>query len=234
MIEQSEEIIVVTGASGALGEAVVEHLLSTNRRVVGWDLESPGGGLLVPGEKSGLSRQKVDVTDANAVEKAVNQVEADLGAISAMIHLAGGFRWSMIDEIDVEDIDFLVDVNLRSGLYIARSVMKRFKARGKGRLVLISSRSTLAPGAGEGAYAATKAGLNALITSLAAEVKDIDVTVNGLQPSIINTAANREAMPEADFSTWVPRSHLAKIIAFLLSEEGASISGATLVVSGRT
>ena len=233
--QRDGEIVVVTGARGALGQTVVEMFLQWGARVVGVDIAAPGPGSLVEDEQQMRLRWlKVDVTDAVAVEGAITTVENEVGPIQTVIHCAGGFRWSPIDKISAEDIDFLVDVNLKSSLYLARSVMKRFKPREAGRLIFVSSRSTEAPGAGEGAYVATKAGLNALTRALAAEVKDLPITVNAVQPSIIDTPANRAEMPDAEHEKWVPRTDLARILGFLTSEEGQSISGARLVVSGRT
>lgn len=230
-----EQIFVITGAKGALGSVLTQRLAGVGATVVGWDHHGQGGGALVEdGEMEGVRWQQVDVTDAVALEAALELVEREVGPVAGVIHCAGGFRWSLMDKISTEDIDFLVDLNLRSSLYMARSVMKRFKERGAGRLIFISSRSTKAPGAGEGAYVATKAGLNALVRSLAAEVKESQITVNAIQPSVIDTPNNRVEMPEADFSTWVPREDLADLVEFLVSEKGRSINGAELVVAGRT
>lgn len=230
-----DRLIVVTGASGALGGELLNHFVKYGDHVIGWDIEAPGPGALVDDERRNtLKWMNVDVTDAGVVDDAVMTVEQEMGEIDAFVHCAGGFRWSHIEELDTADIDFLVDVNLRSSLYIARSVMGAMKKRGRGRLIFISSRSTISPGAGEGAYAATKAGLNALTRSLAAEVKDSEVTVNALQPSVIDTPDNREAMPDADFSTWVSRQALADLIETLISSTGDAINGAQIAVSGNT
>lgn len=234
-LEQGNRVIVVTGACGALGGDIVDQFVRYGDRVVGWDVDAPGPGALVDDERRNtLQWMNVDVTDAGVVGDAVDTVEQEIGAIDAVIHCAGGFRWSHIEDIGTEDIDFLVDVNLRSSLYLARSVMGPMKERGQGRLIFMSSKSTKGPGAGEGAYAATKAGLNALTKSLAAEVSDSEITVNALQPSVIDTPNNREAMSDADFSTWVPRGELVEIIEFLLGDSARSISGAEVEVPGRT
>ena len=233
--KKGERTIVVTGASGALGGQIVDQFVQYGDHVVGWDIEAPGPGALVEDERRRpLDWMKIDLTDAGMVADAVHTVEQEVGPIDAFVHCAGGFRWSHIDEIGVDDIDFLVDVNLRSSLYVARSVLGAMKERGTGRIIFLSSRSTISPGAGEGAYAATKAGLNALTRSLADEVKDSEITVNALQPSVIDTPDNREAMPDADFSTWVPRQELAELVEYLLSESARSVSGSLITVSGRT
>ena len=234
-IEKGEQVVVVTGASGALGGAVVDHLARFGNQVVGLDINAPGPGALVADERASTVKWlNLDLTDGAAVETAIQTVETEVGPIDGFVHCAGGFRWSKIDEISLEEIDFLVDLNLRSSLYVARSVLKAMKKRDAGRLIFISSRSTISPGAGEGAYAATKAALNALTQSLADEVKATEITVNALQPSVIDTPANREAMPNADFSTWVPREHLVDLICYLLAPQSVSISGSLIAVSGKT
>lgn len=234
-LTQGERTIVVTGAKGALGGEVVNRFVQYGDEVVGWDIEAPGPGSVVDDERRNtLSWMKVDMRDAGAIEDAVETVEQEIGPIDAFIHCAGGFRWSHIEDLSTADIDFLVDVNLRSSLYAARSVMGRMKDRQRGRVIFISSRSTNSPGAGEGAYAATKAGLNALTRSLADEVKEAEITVNALQPSVIDTPANREDMPKADFSTWVPRGELVDLVEYLIGEKARSISGSLIAVSGRT
>src|SRR5690625_3099937 len=179
---------IITGAKGALGSILMERLAGAGATVLGWDHQGEGeGGLVADQAQSQVFLQRVDVTDAQAIEAALELVEKEVGPISGVSHCAGGFRWSHVDKISTADIDFLVDLNQRSRLYMARSVMKRVKERGEGRLIFISSRSTTAPGPGEGAYVATKAGLNALVMSLAKEVKASKITVNAIQPSVIDT-----------------------------------------------
>ncbi len=233
-LEEGERVIVVTGASGALGGEVINQFVQYGDDVVGWDIDAPGPGSLVQDERRNtLQWMKVDVTDPGIVDDAVDTVEQEIGEISAFVHCAGGFVWSHVEELENDAIDFLVDVNLRSSLYVARSVLGPMKERGKGRMIFISSRSTISPGAGESAYAATKAGLNALTRSLADEVKESEITVNALQPSMIDTPDNRDEMPDADFSKWVPRDELAELIEYLISPAARSVSGSLVTVSGR-
>ncbi|RDV36383.1 SDR family NAD(P)-dependent oxidoreductase [Bradymonadaceae bacterium TMQ3] len=235
MTDANNRVVVVTGAAGALGEHVVAYFSERHERVVCWDLHAAGHGKLVEAkDRRGVWEQQVNVTDAQAIATAAASVREELGPIDVLVHCAGGFRWSKIDAIAPDAIDFLVDVNLRSSLYMVREVMGSMKSRGYGRVVLISSRSTLKPAAGEGAYAATKAGLNALVSAVADEVKGMDVTINAVQPSIIDTEANRQDMPDADFDSWVDPGELASIIYGLCPVDEHPINGALLVVSGRT
>ena len=228
------ETVVVTGAKGALGGTVTEAFLEAGCRVVGLDIViDDGPEVTADGEVDGLYWRHLDGTDAEEVGEAVAEIEGEFGGIDGLVNCAGGFRWSHIDAVGEEDVDFLVGASLRSGLLMVREVVGGMKERGFGRIVLMSSKSTLNPGEGEGAYASTKAGLNALTESVSREVKEENVTINALLPSVIDTPANREAMAEADFSKWVEREQLAEIIFRLTQPFGDPINGALIPVAGR-
>ena len=177
---------------------------------------------------------KVDLTEAKKVRAVLASITDKRGPVDGLVHCTGGFRWSKFDEVSDEDIDFLVRVNLMSTLWVVREVLGGFKKRGFGRIVLVSSRSTLGPGVGEGAYTASKAGINALVKSVAAEIAADDITINAVLPSIIDTPANRAEMPDADHDTWVSLPGLAAIISAFFAPQGAPLNGALLPVSGRT
>jgi NAD(P)-dependent dehydrogenase (short-subunit alcohol dehydrogenase family) len=227
--------VMVTGATGALGSSVVERFLAAGHRVVGVDLDLDGGDELVAdSERERLHWIEIDLSDADAVRRGVAHITDALGGIDVAVNCAGGFRWSLIGEASDEDIDFLIDANLRSALHVVREVLPAMKDSGFGRVVLISSKSTLGAGKGEGPYAATKAALNALTQAVAAEVRHIDVTINAVLPSVIDTPANRREMPEADFDRWVKREQLAEIIFSLADTFGEPINGALIPVTGRT
>ena len=232
-VEQLERV-VVTGARGALGSTVTETFLEAGCSVVGVDIEVDETGELVEdAERDGLYWRHLDATDAEEVAEVVDEIREDLGSIDALVNCAGGYRWTHIDEVDEADLDFLLGANLRSALLLTREVLPGMKETGYGRIVFMSSKSTLNPGEGEGPYASTKAGLNALAQSAAEEVKETDITINALLPSIIDTPQNREAMPEADFSTWVERDQLAEIIFRLTQPFGDPINGALIPVAGQ-
>ena len=107
------------------------------------------------------------------------------------------------------------------------------KKKNFGRMVFISARSTFQPGAGVGAYSASKSGLNMLVSSLAEEVKEFNINVNAILPTVIDTPSNRSGMPKADFSKWVKPEQLAEIIFSLTSTWGDPVHGALIPVSGR-
>lgn len=218
--------ILVTGANGALGKAVVSRFLSAGWKVTGTQFSAtPSSDLNLP---SNVQWLKVDLTNSAEVKKVFADAEFD-----AVIHCAGGFRFAPVDELADEDLHFLLATNLSSAFYLVRSILPKMKKNNFGRIVFISSSATMQPGAGMAAYAASKAGLNSLTHSLAKEVQSFDITVNAVLPSVIDTAENRRAMPKADFSKWVPPEELANFIFTLISPIGKSIHGALIPVVGR-
>lgn len=229
--------VLVTGARGALGSAVCERFLAAGIEVVGTkrprEATSEEPALTKDEARDGLHWVDMDVTAAGSVRAALNAVGTELGHLDGLVHCAGGFRWTLIGDAQDEDLDFLLNANLRSSMLLVREILPGMKARGRGRIVLISSRSTFNPGSGEGPYAATKAGINALTEAVADELKGSDVTINALLPSVIDTPANRAEMPDSNFDHWVKREQLAEIIFSLCDTLGAPINGALIPVVGK-
>jgi NAD(P)-dependent dehydrogenase (short-subunit alcohol dehydrogenase family) len=214
--------ILITGAQGALGGHVTERFLKE-----GYDVT----GTLLKGEKVRVANQaswvEVDLTRSSSVQSAL-----DGKTYSTLVHCAGGFRFATVADTTDEDLDFLINTNLRSTFYLLRSLLPGMKKNNFGRIVLISARATLQPAAGLAAYEASKAGLNMIVASLTEELKDFDITVNAVLPSIIDTPANRSSMPKADFSKWVRPEQLAEIIFSLTQGLGAPIRGGLIPVYG--
>lgn len=228
------ENVVITGAAGALGGTLTDHFLEAGCTVVGLDVGLEQDERLVEdSERDDLHWAEADLSDADEVERAFRTIEDEVGPVHALVNCAGGFRWSLIGDVSDDDLDFLVDANLRSALYVVREVLPKMKDRGFGRIVLMSSKSTLNPGKGEGPYAATKAALNALTKAVADEVTEYDITINAILPSVIDTPDNRRAMSDADFDKWVKREQLAEIIYSLTQSFGEPINGALIPVTGR-
>ena len=214
--------VLVTGARGALGSVVLRKYVEAGAKVFGADM--PGQSV----KFAGADFVPVNLSDSKSVHSALGSMDIDI-----LVHCAGGFRFSMTDQITDSDLDFLWNANARSGFVLAREFLPSMKKNNFGRMIFVSARATAQPGAGVGAYAASKAGLNMLVGSLAAEVADFDINVNAVLPSIIDTPTNRVDMPQSDFSKWVKPEQLSDIIYSLTTPWGNPINGALLPVSGR-
>ncbi len=226
---RSTRSVLVTGAEGALGQAVARRFRAGGVQVIGLH----HGVVDTEARLAADLWIQADLADSARVRAAVSQAEEMGHGIDALIHCAGGFRYATIDQATDEDIDFLIHSNLKSSFYLLREILPGMKRRGFGRIVLISSRATLHGDAGMGVYAATKAGLNALVGAVSQEVKAFDININAVLPTVIDTPANRQAMPGADPSTWVKREELAEILFSLTQGFGKPLNGALIPVSGR-
>ncbi|MCC2668033.1 MAG: NAD-dependent oxidoreductase, partial [Armatimonadetes bacterium] len=153
--------------------------------------------------------------------------------IDGLIHLVGGFDYAPVEGTSPAVLDRMLDLNLRSAFLMARAVAPLVKEAGGGKLLFVSARAALKGAAGLGAYAAAKAGVVSLVETLADEYRDANIQANCILPSVIDTPANRLAMPEADFSKWVAPTAIARVIRFLASAEADIISGAAIPVYGK-
>ena len=221
--------VVVTGGFGALGRAVGGLLGQRGARVVLLDkADAPAS---VPTGAQALGG--VDLTAGDATTGAMAQVAATLGGLDALVNVAGGFRWELVATGHVETWDAMQAMNLRTALLATQAALPYLLASGKGRVVNVGALASGQAGLGMGAYAAAKAGVSRLTEALAEELKDKGVTVNAVLPSILDTPANRADMPDADFSRWVQPVQLAEVIAFLLQDAAAAVTGALIPVRGR-
>jgi NAD(P)-dependent dehydrogenase (short-subunit alcohol dehydrogenase family) len=156
------------------------------------------------------------------------------GRIDGLVNIAGGYRaGAPVHEMTLSDWEFMFAINVRSALLASRAVVPHFLRQGSGAIVNVGSRSALAGVGDAGAYSAAKAVVVRLTESMSAELKDRGVRINAVLPSIIDTEANRAAMPDADFGRWVEPEALSEVILFLLSDGARAIHGAALPVYGR-
>lgn len=220
--------VAVIGAGGALGRVVVDDLLAGGYSVhASYRCQQQFAD-----EQPNLSRYVCELTDNNNVDKLIAKIVDNSGGVPAVVSVAGGFRYSDIVELSTVDFDFLLDANFRSAFLLLRHVIPRMRTAGGGRVIFISSWSSLSPGdAGMGVYNATKSALNALLKSTASENHRYGIRINALCPSIIDTPANREAMPDAEFNDWVSCSDLSRLITLLLSDDGKLFSGVLIPVT---
>jgi NAD(P)-dependent dehydrogenase (short-subunit alcohol dehydrogenase family) len=222
------KIVVVTGASGALGKVVVAVALARGAKVAGID----HAATTIKATTDRIEFGGVDLTDATEAKKAIDAAASHFGRLDALINIAGGFAFETTTEGDPKTWQRMYALNVLTALNASRSAIPHLAASGAGRIVNIGAMGAIQAGAGMGPYAASKAGLHRLTEALAAEWKG-KITVNAVLPSIIDTAANRASMPDADFAKWVRPEELADVILFLASDAASAVTGALLPVNGR-
>ena len=223
----TQRTLVVTGGHGSLGKAVVAAALARGLNVA---LIDHATGHATPGDA--LEIGGVDLTDAGAAEAAIGQVVARFGGVDALLNIAGGFVWQAVEGGE-DEWARMCALNLTTALNASRAALPHLKASLEGRIVNVGANGALKAGHGMGAYAASKSAVHRLTEALAEELKSTSVTVNAVLPSIIDTAANRADMPDADPAKWVAPADLAATILFLASPQARAITGALLPVTGR-
>jgi NAD(P)-dependent dehydrogenase (short-subunit alcohol dehydrogenase family) len=239
MVDFAGSHVVVTGGTGALGRAVIAALRAANAvchipnlvaaELDGFPFARDAGVQIVRG---------VDVAD----EGAVRGFYGALPPLWASIHLAGGFAMAPVEEISAADFTAQFNMNALSCFLCSAAAVAAFRARKAagsgaapgGRIVNVSARPAIEPrlGAGMTAYTASKSAVAALTQALAQELTDEQIWVNAVAPSVLDTPANRSAMPEADHSRWVSPADLAAIITFLASPDNRATRGAVIPVYG--
>ncbi|HUB15024.1 MAG TPA: SDR family oxidoreductase [Acetobacteraceae bacterium] len=222
--------VVVTGGTGALGRAVVERLLAQGARcvvpyIIARELED------FPFTDTVTLIGPCELTD----EAQVAQLYQQAGELWASIHIAGGFEMSMLADTTKAGLMHMLSMNLVTCHLCSRAALGQFGAAG-GRIVNIASRPALEPrmGAGMTAYTAAKGAVAAFTQALAGELAPRHILVNAIAPSIIDTPANRAAMPQANHATWPKPAEIAPTITFLASPENKVTTGAIVPVPGGT
>jgi NAD(P)-dependent dehydrogenase (short-subunit alcohol dehydrogenase family) len=219
-----DKVVLITGASGALGQTVVPSFVST-------------GALVIAADRHPLSIQvedcrhmKADVTDEVDVRRLVDEVIRTAGRIDALINLVGGFAVGRVVESDASLWHRMLTMNLTAAFLLSKAVLPHMMERRTGRIVHVAARAALEPFPGAAAYIVSKSGLVALIRALSLELAGSGVTVNGVLPATIDTPANRSNMPDADPAKWARPESIARTLIFLASKEASQINGALIPI----
>jgi NAD(P)-dependent dehydrogenase (short-subunit alcohol dehydrogenase family) len=222
---------IVTGGTGELGRAVVGHLLARGDRVaVPYRNAAPWDELRRGVDGRSLLGAAADVSDPAAAERFFADAVAWLGRLDGVAALAGGFRSSgRFEAAPAEEWDAMQRINLATAYATCRAALPHLAGAG-GSVVTVISRSAEAGGSGMAAYAVSKLGVLALTRALALENRERGVRFNAISPAVIDTAANREAMPRADRSGWTAPERIAAVVGFLLSPASAPVTGAVVPV----
>lgn len=228
------QVVVVTGAFGALGRAVARAFATRGARLALLDVAAqPPASLREEFGAEPLLFGGVDLSDMEATRRVMSVVTMHFGGIDVLVNVAGGFRWQTIEGGSVEAWDDLYAMNLRTAVVCCKAALPAMLERGAGRIVNIGAGAAAKAGAGMGAYTASKAGVQRLTESLSEETKDRGITVNAILPGTIDTPRNRADMPDADFTRWVAPASIAEVIVFLASDAASAITGAAIPVFGR-
>ena len=225
---------IVTGGTGALGTAVTEAFLKKGYQVA---VPYTSERNIEPFERQlGTLKAEVTLIRANLtveaeVQNLVQAVLDKFGQIDILANTVGGFVGGIpVAEMEEERWDFMMNLNLKSIFLCCKAVLPHMIERKYGKIVNTSARAGLSGVAGLGAYSVSKSGVRILTESIAEEVKNLGINVNSLLVGLIDTPANRKAMPDEDHSRWVSPEDIAKVILFLTSDDAAIINGAAIPV----
>ncbi len=234
----SDQVVLVAGGTGGLGRSVSLAFLEEGAEVIVTYRIQHEFDALQSAAQSNVARLEghdVDVTDEAAVRQLMERVWSRYGRVDALVNAVGGYAGGpKLWEHEPGVFEHMLALNLRSGYALSRVVAPAMVKQRRGAIVNVAAKAALDHPAGAAAYAASKAGALALMNSLAAEVKSTGVRVNSILPSIIDTNANRAAMPDADFAKWPKPEDIARVILFLCSDDARVIHGAAVPVYGNS
>ena len=215
--------VVVTGACGALGAGLASAFTEAGAEVVGVDRTAPDERAMV----AGVRYETADLTDDAHVAALLDGV----GTPWAVVNTVGGFApRTLLSELDPEDLEQQLHLNLMTAAVVTKHALRVMKPIGEGRVVLTSSKAATATQTNGFAYSVSKLAVLHLVRMAAEEVAGTGITVNGVVPSILDTPANRAAMPDSDHDRWPKIPDVAQTYVFLASPEARLVNGATLPV----
>jgi NAD(P)-dependent dehydrogenase (short-subunit alcohol dehydrogenase family) len=240
----SNKVIIITGGTGALGRVLIKSFLNGHPRTIVTTYRSEKEMQELKANLSNSSDQspknsttlefiKIDVTKDDEIKKLISNIFEKYGQIHILVNVVGGYIGGKnITELDELDWDKMMDINLKTAFLISRHVIPIMITNRYGKLVHVSSRTGIRAEGNDSAYAASKSGLIRFVESVSQEVKKSNININCILPTIIDTEANRRAMPNADFTRWINPGDLSNVILFLCSDDSKIINGSAIPTYG--
>lgn len=227
------KVAIVTGGTGGLGIAVVDRLLTAGATVIIPYVHQEAFQGLAERLPTVIGVQ-LDLTDETATRSAYTTIANAHGGIDILVNAAGGFAGGEpVHQTSWELWQSQIDINLKTAVISCAAAIPHLITRGGGAIVNVSSRTATQSGANLAAYAAAKRAVLQLTEALAVELRPHNITVNAVLPSVIDTPANRAAMPKANYEVWVKPAEIAEVIHFLVGPAARIISGAAIPVYGQ-
>ncbi len=231
-----DNVALITGAAGALGQLVSVEFAKAGAKLALVDLAEDRLHSAFSDMTAGhevLLIGNVDVTSKESVNAMVEKVAAHYGRIDVLINIAGGFRTGEpTHNTDLKTWDFMMNLNAKSVFLVSGAVAPLMLEAGRGKIISIAARGAFEGNANQSAYAASKSAVMRLTETMAREYGGKGLRVNAIAPWIMDTQANREAMPNADFAAWVKPAQVADVLRFLASSDSDAINGAVIPLMG--
>jgi NAD(P)-dependent dehydrogenase (short-subunit alcohol dehydrogenase family) len=230
------KVTIMVGGEGPLGREVSQKFLSEGARVlIGWFSEQEWEEAKKPlsAYKGQFEEMRVDATKEEQVQKLIQKAKDTFGSLDVLLHMVGMVHIGpMVWETDAAILDRLIDTNLKSAFLCAKHAIKMMLEKKRGRIVFFPPRVAIDPQPRFGAYAVSKAGLITLTQVLREELKETQITVNAVMPSVMDTFRTRH-MPNPQPDKWVKPSEIAELLCGLCSDESGAVSGSILKVFGK-
>ena len=234
MFDFSDRVVIVTGAAGSLGGAIARAFQSAGAKLTLVDRADGRLQQIFPEMADSpdiFFAHSIDLTQADDIQAMVDGTLDHFGQIDVLVNVAGGYRaGTPVHETPVETWDFMLNINARSVFLTSGVVIPHMLERGYGRIVSVGARVAMRCRANMAAYSVSKAAVVRLTESMSAELEGTGVYVNCILPRTIDTPANRQAMPNADYSRWTKPEAIAEVIMFLTSESACILTGAAIPV----
>jgi NAD(P)-dependent dehydrogenase (short-subunit alcohol dehydrogenase family) len=229
----SGKVVLITGGTGALGRAVAQAFGTSNATTLVTYIIDEESEDVKAKIKTITELIKADITKEDQAKKLVSHVINTYDRIDVLVNVVGGYLGGKtVAELDETEWDKMMNMNLKSAFLISKHVIPLMLSAKHGKIVHVSSRTGLKSDGYDSAYSASKSALIRLVESISEEVKEHNINVNCILPSTIDTEANRNAMPDSDFSKWVKTEDLANLVLFLCSDEAKLINGAAIPAYG--